>query len=415
VLDHIGPGTDLVVPTANGEPPALLDAIEAHPEALEDVRVHQLLPLRERPHHRGAVPGLRHVSYFLSATLREHYAAGTVDLVPNDFHSVPDIMRRTLRRPLMLAAVSPPDRHGVVTLGVAADYAASLLGEVPVFAQVVPSMPRTFGRHSFHLADAVGWCEVDTPLVEAVSPPPTDLDRAIAALVAERIPDGATLQIGIGTVPDAVASMLVDTRDLGVHSELFADGLRRLMEAGAVTGKAKHHERGKAVTTTILGSRQLYDFADDNPDIEMWPVELTNDPRMIARHPKMVAVNASMQVDLIGQCASESLGTHYVSSTGGQADFMRGATLSDGGQNFMVLHSTAQTPAGPVSRIVPTLTPGAVVTTQKNVIDKVVTEFGVAELYGATAEQRAERLVAIAHPDFRDDLARAARDDGLLR
>jgi acyl-CoA hydrolase len=223
------------------------------------------------------------------------------------------------------------------------------------------------------------------------------------------------LQIGIGSVPDTVAAMLVDSHDLGIHSEMLGDGLMRLMEAGAVTGAAKQHERGKAVATNILGSHELYRFVDDHPDIEIWPVDLSNDPRMIGRHRRMVAVNATMQVDLFGQCASESLGTHYISSSGGQADFMRGAMLAEDGQNFMVMRSTANTPDGPVSRIVPTLTLGAMVTTQKNVIDKVVTEYGVAELYGATAEQRARRLIAIAHPDVRDDLARTARADGLLR
>jgi acyl-CoA hydrolase len=415
VLEHIRPGTDLIVPVANGEPPAILDAVEAGADGLDDVRVHQLLALRARAHHDGRWPQLRHVSYFLSAALREPYATGAVDLVPNDFHSIPDILRRTTRHPLIVAAVSPPDRHGCVSLSLAGDYTAALLDEVPVFAQVNPRLPRTFGRHTFHLADAVGWCEADTDLVELVSPPATEVDRTIAGFVAERIPDGSTLQIGIGSVPDTVAALLVDSRDLGIHSELLGDGLMALMEGGAVNGAAKQYERGKAVTTNIIGSHELYRFADEHPDIEIWPVDLSNDPRMIGRHRRMVAVNATMQVDLFGQCASESLGTHYISSSGGQADFMRGAMLAEDGQNFMVLHSTANTPDGVVSRIVPTLTPGSMVTTMKNAIDKVVTEYGVAELYGATAEQRAERLIAIAHPDFRDELSATARADGLLR
>lgn len=415
VLDHIAVGTDLIVPVANGEPPALLDAIEADAGGLQDVRVHQMLPLRPRPHHVGSIPGVRHVSYFLSETLREPYAAGLVDLVPNDFHALPGILRRSTDDPLLLIAVSPPDRNGMVSMGVAADYVAPLLGESRVFAQVAPQMPRTFGRHTMHLDDAVGWCEADTPLIEFPTAATTDVDRAIGAFVAERIPDGAVLQVGVGSVPDAVAALLVDKKDLGIHSELFGDGLRALVESGAAAGGAKVSERGKAVTTTVLGTNELYSFVDDNTMIEMWPVDLTNDPRVIARHPGFVAVNATMQVDLMGQCASESLGLHYVSSTGGQSDYMRGAMLSQGGQNFMVTHSTAHAADGSlVSRIVATLAPGAVVTTDKNVIDKVVTEFGVAQLHGATAAQRAKRLIAIAHPDFRDELERAAKEDGIL-
>jgi acyl-CoA hydrolase len=276
-------------------------------------------------------------------------------------------------------------------------------------------MPRTYGKHTVHLSETAGWSETDTPLIEPPAPTITDIDRAIAGFVAERIPDGAVLQFGIGAVPDAVAGMLADRKDLGVHTELFSDGLRRLVESGAVTGARKRFERGKIVTTTILGSRSLYDFVDDNPEIELLPVHLTNSPLSIARHPGFVAVNATMQVDLMGQCASESLGLHYVSSSGGQADYMYGATLSEGGQNFIVAHATAHRDDGQVvSRIVPALAPGAVVTTHKNVIDKVVTEFGVAELRGATTQERARQLIAIAHPDFRDGLEREARADGIL-
>src|SRR5262245_11981533 len=205
VLDHIHPGGDVIVPSANGEPVTILDAIEAHADRLDRVRIHQLLPLRDRPHHAGAFGDrLRHVSYFLSATLREHFERGTVDLVPNDLSSVPALLRARTSDPLLVVSVSPPDRHGYVSLGANANYRAALCGEVRVFAEVNARMPRTTGRNQLHLSRLVGWVEADYPLVSPPATAPTDTDRAIARLVAERVPDGATLQIGIGSLPDAV-------------------------------------------------------------------------------------------------------------------------------------------------------------------------------------------------------------------
>ncbi|HXJ80099.1 MAG TPA: acetyl-CoA hydrolase/transferase C-terminal domain-containing protein [Candidatus Methylomirabilis sp.] len=413
VLDHIRPGADLIVEVANGEPVTVLDAIEAAAGQLERVSVHQALPVHDRPYHAGAFGDrLRHFSYFLTPRLREHFERGTVDLVPNDLSSIPAIMRARTKDPLLLLSVSPPDRHGYVSLGTTACYGAALMEDVRVFVEVNPRTPRTSGRNQLHLSQVVGWVEADYPLW---SPPPvqiTDTDRAIASLVAERIPDGATLQIGIGAVPDAVAGLLVTRKDLGIHTEFFADGLRLLVESGAATGARKRLQRGQAVTTSSFGSPEIYQFLDENRHVEFWPGNETNDGRVIATHPNFCAVNATMQVDLLGQCASESLGSHYISSTGGQADFMRGAVLSEGGQSFIVTHATAVN--GTISRIQPTLTPGAVVTTHKNLVDKVVTEHGVAELHGRSIRQRAQALIAIAAPLFRDELKSAARRLGYL-
>ena len=413
VLDHIRPGTDLIVQSDNGEPVTVLDAIEAAAGQLERVTVHQALAVHDRRYHAGVFGDrLHHVSYFLTAKLREHFERGTIDLMPNDLSRMPGILRERTRDPLLLVSVSPPDRHGYVSLGTSAVYAAALLGEARVFAEVNRRMPRTTGRNQIHLSQVVGWTEADYPLW---SPPPipiTDTDRAIAGFVAERIPHGATIQIGIGAVPDAVAGLLVEHRDLGIHSEFFADGLRRLVEAGAATGALKKHQRFEAVTTVSFGSPEMYTFLDDNRHVLFWPADQTNDVRNIREHSKFCAVNATMQVDLLGQCASETLGSHYVSSSGGQADFMRAAALSEGGQSFIVTHATAVN--GTISRIQPTLSAGAVVTTHKNVVDKVVTEHGVAELRGRTIRQRAAALIAIAAPAFRDELRAAARGLGYL-
>lgn len=419
VLDHVLDGHDLIVPAANGEPATLLDAVEAAAaaEAIDDVRVHQALPIRKRPHHDGRYGSrLRHVSYFLSAALREHHDAGTVDLVPNDLGHIPSILR-TLDDPLLVVSASPPDAQGFVSLGTNANYAAALLGQVRLFVEVNERMPRTSGRNQLHLADALGWIEADYDLVATPATEISTKDRTIAALVAERIPDRACLQIGIGSVPEAVAGLLTDRQGLGVHTELFSDGLRVLIESGAATGTSKRRGHRQAVTTDAVGTRALYDFLDDNRHVVFWPVEETNDPRVLGELDQFCAVNATMQVDLLGQCASESLGSRYVSSTGGQADFMRGAAMSDGGHSFIVTHATAHDVVSNtiVSRIVPTLTPGAVVTTHKNLVDKVVTEHGVAELRGRTVRQRTEALIGVAAPEFRDHLAAEARQLGYVK
>ena len=413
VVPFLVPGTNLIVPGANGEPATVLDAVEAAAHQLERVRVHQVLPLRDRPHHAGQFGDrLRHVSYFLSSGLRPHWDAGTVDLIPNDLGQVAAILRSTPGPKFMVLSTAPPDKHGFVSMGVSANHAAALLGEIPVFVEVNAQMPRTSGRNQLHLSQAVGWCEADYPLVTPPPPPITDLDRTIAALVAERISDGATLQIGIGAVPDAVAELLVERRELGIHTELMGDGIRILIESGAATGSRKTVQRGQAIAGDALGSQALYDFVDDNHYVNFWPTEETNNHANIAALDDFVAINATMQVDLLGQCASESLGTHYVSSTGGQADFMRGAAYSKGGHSFIVTHATAVN--GTVSRIVATLAPGAVVTSHKNLVDKIVTEYGVAELRGRTIAERARALIAIAHPNFRDELEQQARSFGYL-
>ena len=407
LLDRVVPGTDVIVPLGNGEPVAFLDALEERGGSLVDVRVHQMHPMRRRRHHRGEFGDrMRHVSYFLSAAIREDFSAGHVDLVPNDFHRVPVLMRRRCDAPMLVVAASPPDHLGIVSLGVTADYAAALLGEVPVVVEVNPNMPRTSGAHLLALRDAVGWFEAATELVEVPVRPPDDVDRAIAALVAERIPDGSTLQVGVGAVPSAVAELLADHRDLRIHSELFGDALVGLVESGAVRLRGREGEP-TIVTTTSFGSSDLYRWLGENDLVEFRSVDHTNHPRVVGSQPRLSAVNATMQVDLLGQCASESLGHHYVSSTGGQADFLRGAQLAEAGQSFIVTPSTALD--GTVSRIVAELSPGAVVSAHKNVVDKVVTEHGVAELEGRTLAERAEALVRIAAPQFRDGLRAAAR------
>ena len=412
VLDHIEPGAELIVGVANGEPVTIVDAIEAGAERLSDVRLHQMLPVRDRPYFHGQRPNLRHVSWFLSPHLREPFHVGQCDLVPNSFSEVPHLMRTATKCSLLVAAASPPDEHGFFSLGAHAEYVAALAGEMPVFLEANAQVPRTRGENQVHVRDIVGWCEADYPLVEVPSTAPSAADSTIASLVAERIPDGATLQIGIGSVPEQVIQSLRGHRRLGIHTELFPEGFVDLIEAGAVTGEDKSTHRHKALTTSAIGSSRLYDFIADNPGVEFWPVDYTNDPRVIGQQRRMNVVNATLEVDFLGQCASESLGSTYWSSSGGQPDFARGALFSEEGQSFIVLHSSNHDES--VSRIVCRLHPGAAVTTFKNVVDKVVTEYGVAELRGQPIRERTKRLIAIAHPKFRDQLERDAREIGFL-
>ena len=412
VLDQLPPGADGIVGLGNAEPVTVIDAVEAGAEQLRDVRLHQMLPLRDRGYINGEVPNLRHVSWFLSPHDRDAFHAGKCDLVPNSFSEVPALMRKTTKRTVALAAAAPPDRHGYFSLGPHAEYMAPLIGDVPFFIEANPRMPRTFGENQVHVSDVVGWCEADYPLLEVPPREATETDRKIAELVVERIADGATIQAGIGSVPDQVLHLLSGHRELGVHTELMSDGFVDLIESGVITGTRKATHRNKVITTTVMGTNRLLDFVADNPGVELWPVDYTNDSRNIGREPRMTAINATLEVDFLGQCASESLGTDYWSSTGGQVDYVRGVLYAEEGQSFIVLHSTPHDES--VSRIVPTLHPGAAVTSYQNIVDKVVTEHGVAELRGASIRDRTVRLIEIAHPKFRDELTAKAKEFGYI-
>lgn len=413
VLDHLEDGADLIVPLANGEPVSVINAIEAHAERFRGVRIHQMHALHDHPYLHGTMRDhLLHVSYFLSPVTRPAFHERGCELVPNHFSEVPRLLRETTRCSLVLAAAAPMDRHGYFSLGTNCDYAGSFIGRAPFFLEVNARMPRTFGRNSIHVSQVVGWTEVDRPLVEVPPSEPSDIDERIAAHVVDRIPDGATIQAGIGSIPNALLSGLRDHHDLGVHTELLSDALVDLIENGVVTGTRKRLAPGKAVTTFALGTQRLYDFLGDNPVVEFLPVDYVNDPRVIAREECFVSINATTEVDLVGQCASETVGGRYWSSSGGQADFGRGAMYSPHGRAFIVLPSTAA--HGTISRIRATLTPGSMVTTLKNTVDHVVTEFGVAEMRGRSISERAARLIGIAHPRFKDELTDEARLLGYL-
>ncbi|MBS1130601.1 MAG: Acetyl-CoA hydrolase/transferase [Proteobacteria bacterium] len=281
-----------------------------------------------------------------------------------------------------------------------------------IVLEINPNVPFANGDCHIHISRVAALCESDEPILEVGLPKIGPVQEAIGKYVADMIPDGATLQIGYGGIPDAVVMQLTDKHDLGIHTEMVGDGIMSLVEAGVVTNRKKNYHQGKMLATFALGSKKLYQFMHRNPALEMHPVDFTNDPYLAGRNDNLHAINATMQIDFLGQCGSESLGSIPYSGTGGQSDFVRAANRSNGGKAFIVLPSTAKDDT--ISRIVPTLSAGTHVSTSKNDINYVVTEFGVAQLRGKTAKQRTEALIGIAHPNFRGELREAAKKLKLL-
>ena len=408
-------GDTVVVPTGVGEPPALLHALSARRHELRDVAVSQILPLRKfaylDPDTRA---NIRHDAYFFGGASRPGGQAGWVDYVPAYFSELPMLIDRgLLPAEVVVSLASPMDEHGYFSLSLAPDYTMAAIRRARVvLLEVNPNVPFANGDCLVHISQVAGLVESDEELFEVGLPEIGPVQQAIGKHVAELIDDGSTLQIGYGGIPDAVVMQLRHKRDLGIHTEMLGDGILSLVESGAVTNRRKTFMPGRTIATFALGSRRLYRSMHRNPGIEMHPVEFTNDPYLAARNDNLCAINATMQIDLIGQCGSETLGHLPYSGTGGQADFVRAANRSKGGKAFIVLPSTAKN--GAVSRIAPVLSPGTHVTTSKNDINYVVTEYGVAQLRGKTAKQRAEALIGIAHPDFRGELREAARKMSLL-
>lgn len=412
VLEHIGPHADVIVPIGFGEPPTLLDAVEEHARELDHVRIHRMDPFTERPYIRGEFGDhLRHVDYYLGPGSREAYWNGQCDLVPNHFSEMPLLLRQATNPSLVLAAASGPDEHGFFSLGTNADYVASFIGEVPFFLEVTDEQPFTYGSNQLHHSQVAGWIRTSAPMPSVHRRAPAAEDTAIAEHVAAMIGDGACLQVGVGSIPDALLASLTDHRELGIHTECFSDGLMDLVERGVATGARKTQHRLKHVATFCVGSPELMRWLDHNVGVEMMPVEWTNDPRTVAREPNFVSLNATTEVDLMGQAASETIAGRYWSSSGGQSDFARGAMYSPGGKAFLVLHSATSSGR---NRIRVHLTPGSAVTTLKNTVDHVVTEYGVASLRGVSLSERARRLIGIAHPEHREQLRFDAREAGLL-
>ena len=405
----------VVVPTGVGEPPALLAALSEQRWEFKGVQVYQILPLRKFAYFDPeTAEHVRHIAYFFGGPSRPGGQAGWIDFLPSYFSELPTLITRGLTPvDVVLAIASEMDSHGYFSLSLAADYTMAAVAKArAVVLEVNPNVPFANGNCHVHISQVAGIVESGDPVLEVGLPKIGPVQEAIGKYVADLIDDGATLQIGYGGIPDAVVMQLTDKKDLGIHTEMIGDGIMMLVEAGVVTNRRKNMHHGKMLATFALGSNKLYRFMDRNPALEMHPVDFTNDPFLAGQNDNLVAINATMQVDLIGQCGSESLGFTPYSGTGGQADFVRAANRSQGGKAFIVLPATAK--EGAISRIVPTLTAGTHITTGKNDVNYVVTEFGVAQLRGKTAKQRAQALIGIAHPDFRAELREAAKKMNLL-
>ncbi len=392
-------------------PQTLLTALVARAPQLRDTEVVHLHANGPAPHAAPEMAGhLRHRALFIGPNMRQAVNEGRADFTPIFLSDIPALFTSgQLPVDVALLNVSEPDEHGYCSLGTSVDVAkaAAESGKL-VVAQLNPQVPRTLGDAFIHVDDIDLAVRADEPLLEHPAEPSTEVERHIGEYVADLIEDGSTLQLGIGGVPNAVLAALRDKRDLGIHTEMFSDGVMELVEAGIVNGEAKTLHTGKIVACFIMGTQQLYRWVDDNPFVEMHPADYTNDTAIIRRNAKMVAINSAIQIDLTGQVCADSIGTRFFSGVGGQMDFMRGAALSPGGKPIIALPSTAKD--GTISRIVPTLAIGAGVTTTRAHVHYIVTEYGVASLHGKSIRERVNELIGVAHPDFRDELRSWARE-----
>ncbi|MGO4390343.1 acetyl-CoA hydrolase/transferase family protein [Variovorax sp. M-6] len=414
-IRQVRDGDLIIVPTGVGEPPALLTALSERRLDFQDVKVAQILAMRKYAYIDPATAQhVRHVALFFGGATRAGGQEGWIDFIPNYFSEIPaQIERGQIPADVVFSMASPMDAHGYFALSLGADYTMAAVARArAVVLEVNPNVPFAYGNCHVHISQVAALVESSDPVLEVGLPKIGPVQQAIGKYVADLIDDGSTLQIGYGGIPDAVVMQLTDKRDLGIHTEMLGDGILKLIESGAVTNRRKNYLPGKTVATFALGSNKLYRFMDRNPAVEIHPVDFTNDPSLAGRNDHLIAINATLQIDLLGQCGSESLGHAPFSGTGGQSDFVRAANRSRGGKAFIVLPSTAK--GDTVSRIVPSLSPGTHVSTSKNDINYVVTEYGVAQLRGKSAKQRAQELIAIAHPDFRAELTEQARRSKLL-
>ena len=408
-------GQRVFIGSGAAEPQLLVKALADRGQELADTQITHILTLGVAPYADPKLEdGFRHNALFIGPNVRDAVAEGRADFTPVFLSEVPRLFRRgKMPIDVALIQVSPPDEHGYCSYGVSVDVTkAGAESAKHVVAEVNPNMPRTLGDCFIHIDQIETLVPSDVPILEVPSGKIDKVAKRIGQHIADLIQDGSTLQLGIGTIPDAVLSCLGDKKDLGIHSEMLSDGVIDLVESGVINGSRKNIHNGKIVVSFVLGTRRLYDFVDNNPMCEFHPSEFTNDPFRIAQNDRVVAINSALQVDLTGQVCADSLGTYFYSGIGGQVDFIRGASRSHQGRPIIALPSTAA--GGKVSRITPTLTPGAGVVTSRGDVHYVVTEYGIADLHGKTIRERAMALIHIAHPDHREQLMEEARNRKLV-
>lgn len=410
-------GQTIGVGIAGAEPVGLLNALAEKAPALNDVHFWTCLPMRAYDiFTKSEMAGhIYNENWFYSYSDRQYHPEGRVSYIPNNLHrAATDKLSATKGHlDIFWGTATPPNQDGYMSLSLGLIVQKDLLEAADLkILEVNPNLPWVYGDTLVHVSEVDYLVENEAPLVELPSIQPSEIEQQIGGYVADLIEDGATIQLGIGGIPNAITAFIMKRKDLGIHTEMLVDGMVDLIEAGVVTNRKKTLHPGKTVGAFALGSSKLYDFINNNKDVEMYRGRYTNDPYVIAKNNKMISVNTALQVDILGQVCSQSIGTRQFSGTGGQLDTHRGAQMSPGGRGIIVLRSTAKN--GSISTIVPTLAPGAGVTVPSQDVDTIITEFGVAELRGRCVRDRMEALVRIAHPKFRDWIRDEAHRLGIV-
>ena len=408
---YVKSGDKVVFGEMNGVSQVLVDALCARKDELMDVTTFSSINFNNEHYmEEGYAPNIKYLNGFLFPASRKAYKAGRIEYFQVHFHEFPSWIRDIWKPGVAMPVLTPPDEDGYCSFSMGADFiVAACEAARDIVAHINPASPRTYGA-KIHVSQLRCATVFDEPPYEVPMGAAGEVEERIAKHIAARIPDGACLQMGIGGIPNIVLSMLGDKKDLGIHTELFADGVVDLVEKGVITGKCKQINTGKIVTTFIMGTKRVHNFVNNNPDVLVLPVDYTNDPYNIAKNDNVVSINSCLEVDLFGQVNADSIGGIFYSGIGGQVDFIRGANMSKGGQSFITLPSTAL--KGTVSTIVPHLTHPA--TTSRHDVRSIVTEYGIADLYGKTMRERAQALIDIAHPDFRESLVKAAYEAHLF-
>ncbi len=418
-LSFIKSNDEIISALGAAEPRGMVSRIHEVADRVENVTVVTCLPMGgyeyfQNPDYKDQI---RMEGWFYSPEIRKAHKNGNVSFVPNHLHLAAE-RRLDYKKPdIFIGTASPMDKHGYLSLSLSATYERDMMEHAEKsILEVNPNMPRTFGDTVIHISEVDYLIEQNYPLPELPITEPSDKDRQIGKHIVDLVEDGSTIQLGIGGIPNAVASELKTKKDLGIHTEMFTDGMVELFKSGAITNNEKTLMPGKMVATFALGSKVLYDFIDDNPAVQIFRGRWVNDPSVIGQNHKMVSINTTIEIDLTGQCASEAIGHRQFSGTGGQADTAIGAQIGRDGKSIIALYSTTKIKdpktgePKTISKIVPGLTQGAAVSLSRNDVDYVVTEYGVAALRGTPIRERVKRLIAIAHPDFRESLETSAKE-----
>ncbi len=403
-IKAINDGDRVVTGFACGEPFGIERALIDNYENYKDVEIINMLTLGDSPWVRPEMKGHFILNcLFASQSNRKEISNGTCEFTTSHFYEIPDVIKNYICPRVTIVMVSPPDEHGYVSFGTTVDYTKGTTDYCEVvIAQVNKYMPRTFGNSIKHVRDFTYFVEIDEPLPAVKAVEITETEMQIGKHCASLIKDGDCLQLGIGGIPNAVCAQLWDKKNLGLHSELVGDGVVDLLDAGIINNKCKQTNRGRTVLGAAFGSEKLNNYINNNPSVELHPIDYVNNPTEIAKNDNMVSINSCLQIDLLGQVVSDTVGLNQFSAVGGQVDFVRGATMSNGGKSIIAMPSTAK--KGLISRIVPLITEGSAVTTPRNDVNYVVTEYGIAQLKGKTLKERAKALIRISHPKFRPHL-----------